>query len=147
MSPDDFAIIIEESPWAGDPRAAMAETLDLDVITNKVDIATWEGLEDALADGVTFYDPDGGVLGNKGWIAFGADNLAVVTDLEWGEDGNVREVKKTAVYRVLLRQEDGSIELRLDIDNEGTTYNLGADLALRRFDGRRYFTTPSECSA
>src|SRR5690606_19799278 len=143
----DFATIIADSPWAGDLRTAMAETLDLDVVTKKIDPTTWEGLGDALSEGVTFYDPDGGVLGNRGWIEFGRDNLAVVTDLEWTDDGHVREVKKTAVYKVLLRQDDGSVELRLAIESDVTTYDLGLDLVLRRFDGRRYFTTPSECSA
>lgn len=147
----DFSTIIAKSPWAEPLRTVMRDTLDLDVVTKRVSTADWSGLEAALADDVTFYDTDGGVLGNAGWITLGTGvATAVVTTRVWTDDG-VRELEKVGSYRIGKRLPDGSIEIILTVNASGgpeevLVFTLTRDLQLKG-GGRTYFTTPSECEA
>lgn len=148
----DFSKIIAESPWAQPLRSVMSDTLDLDVITKRVSTSDWSGLDAALKNGVTFYDTDGGVLGNRAEVHLGQGVVtAVVTEFGITQDGDFASVEKTGSYEIGKRLPDGSIEIILTVNasngpDEVMTFRLGRDLQLR-IGERTFFTTPSECEA
>ncbi|MBX3226114.1 MAG: hypothetical protein KIT84_28930 [Labilithrix sp.] len=101
-----FKTVIKLSPWAAPIRKELADNLVLAELTGDLTIKdasgayTYEGLEAALAKGVTLWGPAPGVYGNMSKLSLGANGEGKLHTLNIDDDGNATWSSTDVTYRV-----------------------------------------------